>query len=73
MTEWQPIETAPKDQIVELGRWELWSGNYKWQSEFYRAWEPHPIFWWRRVLSYQGQRFTHWRFPPPPPLTEANT
>lgn len=31
MTEWQPIDTAPKDRIIIGGSWEAEQGGFDWR------------------------------------------
>ncbi len=66
MSEWQPIETAPKDGSVIL----LW-GRY-WSDS--QGWFPAPLQgqWnrdrWEAVWRYSfGVRPTHWMPLPEPP------
>lgn len=76
MSEWQPIETAPRDGTWVLG----WLG----ETEFYRAhpniiaWTKHnhvPIYGWVYSSGSAGDgeveacEPTHWQPLPPPPAT----
>lgn len=74
MSEWQPIETAPRDQEIDLWlvpkdgarplrapdcAWRLVDGRHQWVSRGDRGWEP---------LAGLGA-ITHWMPLPAPPST----
>ena len=62
---WQPIETAPKDRVVDLwstkgfrypdALWDVCWGEKCWTN-------PH-----NHVSIEEGGPYTHWRYPPEPP------
>lgn len=66
---WQPIETAPKDRVVDLwsskgfrypdALWDVCWGEKCWTN-------PH-----NHVSIEEGGPYTHWRYPPEPPATEG--
>ncbi len=68
-TQWQNIETAPKNQDILLGR----------TRDDFRVtvcWDDEPIvkdFNWATAdgISYHAKAFTHWMPLPDPPITEA--
>jgi hypothetical protein len=66
MTEWQPIETAPKDGTLV----DLWSGLHgnRWTDYSWAAGR-----WWRYSFGYEPFEFnpTHW-MPIPSPPTEKS-
>lgn len=80
MSDWQPIETAPRDGIAILGYWE-WAGEI---NGIDHDKEIAIIFWSGGRTDYPGfewvvrgtdayaawLRPTHWMPLPPPPLTE---
>ena len=66
MTDWQPIETAPRDgTVIDLwfaGEWNRRMPDAYW-SQHVRAWLPEG-----RGCSYlDSPIITHWRPLPPPP------
>ena len=69
--EWQPIETAPSDTVVELGWWDKdANGNNKWRTEFGVAFESHPFFFGLFKVRLRKVWYTersHWRNTPEPP------
>lgn len=74
MSEWQPIETAPKnEEAVHLGRWEfnLRFGEKFWAEAGGRVWEKERgAFPWSRerwVRTFDGTYYTHWKPLPEPP------
>lgn len=75
MTEWQPIETAPKDgRTVLLGRWlttRLGQEGLFWSEETGRVWvEVDGAFPWSRkkwVKTFDGDYYSHWKPLPEPP------
>ena len=73
--EWQPIETAPSDTVLELGWWEkfdtLLSQKKVWRTEFRVAWETERFIFWKIRRRIWRSEATHWRYPPPPPSDPA--
>lgn len=69
MSDWQPIETAPVGKRVMLGRWYMgWEGKPVWQEEIDVAYE-RGFFGFGKTATYDGRKYTHWKWPPPPPTT----
>ncbi len=66
MNEWQPMNTAPNGQQVELGRWEVWKGEYKWET---REGTPFEKKFFGLIVfeTYEARKYTHWRHLPEPP------
>jgi hypothetical protein len=66
MSDWQPIETAPKDESWFLGYW----------ADSPMCWGPYELVAWNATLGFfceqdvsERSPCTHWRpLPPPPPL-----
>lgn len=56
MTDWQPIETAPKDSVLILGWWADVLGSVSWEIDI--------EYWGDDELQ---QFVTHWMPLPPPP------
>jgi hypothetical protein len=60
MTEWQPIETAPKDKLILIANWSgafcNWARSERW-NETDKCWGTR----WQRFLP------THWLPMPPAP------
>lgn len=80
MSEWRPIETAPPDTLVIMGRWEIYTtyGPEAGQRESWRedagiAIESVRTWWGARRLkrTYGGERNAYWRPYPPPPQEDA--
>lgn len=76
MTEWQPIETAPKDgSCIILG----WCGGYDSCPGFWMG-NPKENYWEKvgwydeadrgAVLTAKPMEPTHWMPLPPPPLSK---
>lgn len=63
-TTWQPIETAPTDRMVRLGKWDLFSGKLEWRESAGAPWE-RSLF--GRRLTYCGREYSHWQPLPGPP------
>jgi hypothetical protein len=76
MSDWQPIETAPKMKMVllwaatdidaygSITNWKMETGYW---SEFYNSWA-----WPQRIASYDVPP-THWMPLPDPPTMEHKT
>jgi hypothetical protein len=66
--QWQPIETAPINEKVMLGRWESGydfnEGGLLWRDHIGIAWKIRFYFW--KVRADYGGRATHWK-----PLPDA--
>ena len=71
---WQPIETAPKDRVVDL--WSSRGFRYPdafWDITEYRLPDdPRPMeYGWTDKNHHgsieEGGPYTHWRYPPEPP------
>jgi hypothetical protein len=81
-TEWQPIETAPKDCVIETrgeaGPYGVttWTGRARWGLPI--NWHKNDATWLspdgEAVLSIAGYKPTHWRAlqPPAPAESEYN-
>lgn len=77
MSEWQPIETAPKDQTVIVFRPTMWGGKghigkARWETDKYLK-KPKP-FWsssegWIGKTEDRHHPPTHWMPLPEPPET----
>jgi hypothetical protein len=67
---WQPIETAPINEKVILGRWEneniFNDDGIQWRTEIGNAWKIRFYFW--KVKADYGGRATHWKPLPDAPL-----
>ena len=77
MTEWQPIETAPKDgtEIFVYAKWKYKNcdAKYSWRVANYRSdisgWENGCHFWTITSTHFHETAIepTHWMPLPPPP------
>lgn len=72
MSEWQPIETAPRDGDMIL----LWNGRGKGEGMFVGAWvlfdeDPSEYLWLADGLYHDDDYFTHWMPLPDPPKVKA--
>lgn len=72
MGEWKPIETAPADTIVLLGRWRTtYDGSVplRWDTEVSKAWVTTrlPFGLKRRVRTRDSEQYSHWSPLPEPP------
>lgn len=69
MMEWQPIETAPKDTSVELGRYIMTNNGPLWVSDVGPAWVSVKFLFWNVRLDrhWRADGATHWRSLPEPP------
>ena len=65
MTEWQPIETAPKDGTVFLAYWEP-PRNFPYKDKYHVCHYAHGVIWpgW---INTPDDLPTHWMPLPPPP------
>lgn len=65
MSEWKPIDTAPIDTNVEVGKWDGWGDRMEWKTTtgipFTRV-----FFGLVRKRLYHGE-YSHWRELPAPP------
>lgn len=75
MSEWQPIETAPKDgtRIMLGDRFGAWIGQYR---EIYQSGFKPDNPWQSMMLNHDHMKYkvlkpTHWMPLPPPPKEEA--
>lgn len=77
MSEWQPIETAPKDGtriefknvdngLIDVGHWEQWRDMSPWERELLPVWAKDWDGEWCTDLG--NGDMTHWR-PAPPKAT----
>ena len=66
---WQPIETAPVDTMVQLGKYEDdYKGGLAWRKSVGIAWETHRVFLMKCVRrEWCDRNYTHWQPLPPPP------
>lgn len=69
--EWQPIETAPKDEKILLARAGQWVDIGEWEDDRH-AKKPRPYWtanreWWAGKMAMREQQPTHWMPLPPPP------
>jgi hypothetical protein len=71
-TDWLPIETAPTDEKVLCGGWEIYGDRKEWKTSDGRAWERY-FFGLLRRPSYHGREFSHWKPLPPPPASIVAT
>ena len=67
MTEWQPIETAPKDDTVV----DLWAKRWDPETDSFHG-ERFPNCSWKKTINYwkglsPTYRATHWMPLPEPP------
>ena len=65
---WQPIETAPTGQVVEMGGWDVWMRKEsEWRTRIGVA--RVRRFWFFSALSSDARNYnmTHWRDAPEPP------
>lgn len=82
MSEWQPIETAPRDgtEILTWGYLHDDGGPYhpngmsrlgEMPMMQISAWATEIGFWYSDVFSSHGHAPTHWMPLPPPPTNKA--
>lgn len=69
--EWMPIDTAPADEHVEVGIWDTWKDEWKWQTASGVVFETR-LFGLLKQRQYLGHRYSHWRHLPPPPSDDAS-
>jgi hypothetical protein len=69
MSDWQPIETAPKDGSAIL----LWPGAKIWTDQMTPAigWYARGFGWTCSSAGASGDIATHWMPLPEPPRVEA--
>ena len=72
MSEWKPIESAPADVMVLLGRWRSTyeeSMPLRWDTEVSKAWVTTrlPFGLKRRVRERYSVEYSHWQPLPEPP------
>ena len=67
MSEWQPIETAPKDNKSILGYHPFSTGSFRILT---MLWDRNYRTWRADVHSYIHFKPTHWMPIPDPPKTE---
>ena len=62
---WQPIETAPTGQVVEMGGWDDWGCDKRvWRTQIGVAYDRVCVVF---SVKRHGPRMTHWRYLPEPP------
>lgn len=66
MMEWQPIETAPTDTRVMLGKWSFGASTPYWYESDGIPWES-CWFGYSRRSNFDGKYYTHWKPLPEPP------
>jgi uncharacterized protein DUF551 len=66
MSEWQPIETAPKDEHVQILTFKARTNNILWAGPWYQTsfWSPK---WGMFVGWPRDEKPTHWMPLPEPP------
>jgi hypothetical protein len=69
MSEWQPIETAPNDRLIDI-----WFNGKRWAECYYDSYCDE----WRTsrpgglLVSVKARHVTHWMPLPPPPMEQSN-
>ena len=75
MTEWQPIETAPKDGTIILVAIEHYDGpllhDIVWWNDYYDYWESAG-YDWKPVKYDEVKHIFHWMPLPPPPKKDGS-
>lgn len=56
---WHPIETAPTDQVVKVGRWEFHMNKDYWRISSGVVWETSLFGIMRRRTQF-GKEYSHW-------------
>lgn len=64
--EWQPIETAPANTPVRVGKWEFWREVPEWKESEGVVWRP-GLFGLIKHWEYVGKEYHYWQPLPPPP------
>lgn len=72
MSEWKPIESAPADVMVLLGRWRTTydeSMPLRWDTEVSKVWMTTRFLFGlkRRVREIHSVKYSHWAPLPEPP------
>lgn len=70
-SEWRPIETAPVDVPVQLGRWRRYfniDDGLRWETDVGLAWESERGFFRTKVKRGLNSEYTYWRPLPEPPV-----
>lgn len=70
MSNWQPIETAPANTPVRVGKWVFRREETEWRESEGVVWRPR-LFGLIRQWEYVGREYHYWKpLPPPPSLGE---
>jgi hypothetical protein len=70
--EWQPIETAPKDRLIDIWIPHGTDGGVRWADCYY----DHICDEWRtsrpsgKLMFIRAHHVSHWRLPPDPPASQ---
>jgi hypothetical protein len=74
VSQWQPIETAPKDGTPILILYKGHAIEALWECVDSGDWESgqQPVYWWSSELNYleDGDEPTHWMPLPTPPIAD---
>ena len=66
MDEWKPLNTAPVDQAVLLGGWDIYGSNAEWREMSGVVFES-SFFGLFKSKRYVPSHYTHWKTLPAPP------
>lgn len=72
MENWKPIETAPPDTPVRVGKWEFWGGKKEWKENEGVVWRPR-FFGLIKSREYVGKEYHFWKELPPPPAASEES
>lgn len=66
MSDWQPIETAPRDVKVIMGGWYIVSERKDWETRDGVVYESY-LFGFLKRRTIRSSDYTHWMPLPEPP------
>lgn len=68
---WEPMETAPADKMVKVGRWYVSLGDTVWHTSVGMPFKTRPGPWpWSKPRvepCFEAEYYSHWQELPDPP------